>query len=130
MKRQAVLLHQRGNVSANLMWGPPLTSEQKIQLVESLQALRGKDYWASPFPEGDGVTFTHKSYDGNKALVDLNACFEWLEISAPSQNASEAVAKLHSGRKVRIRYLVPADKLLQWPALIQLGPYKIHRPVV
>ncbi|MFZ6723606.1 hypothetical protein [Undibacterium sp. Ji49W] len=130
MKIKSVLLHQYENVSANLLWCPPLPEECSHLLKSSLELLQSKGYWVSPFPEGDGLTINNKTYDPKIALNDLKLCFEWLEIDGPSGNAQEAVQQLHAGRMVRVRYLVPVDKLLQWPDIVELGPYNIHRPVI
>lgn len=109
---------------------PPLKKCLEHQLCASLEQLRERGYWASPFPEGDGITFSHESYDEDTAAKDIQSCCQWLEIELPGENFQESLKQLHVGRKVRVRYLVPVDKLLQWQDLIELGPYKIHRPVI
>lgn len=46
----------------------------------ALQAFRARGYWASCFPEGDGITFQPLSgQDEEQCLADVRACWpEWL----------------------------------------------------
>ncbi len=129
--KKAILLHQRENICANIRWVPPLSLVEFNHLSLSINELRTLGYWASPFPEGDGVTFSHERYDRDTAVNDISLCFSWLEINEEDheQSVAKALQQLNENEKITIRYLVPADKLLIYES-ISLGPYTIHRPVV
>ncbi|PCI59074.1 MAG: hypothetical protein COB35_12170 [Gammaproteobacteria bacterium] len=63
---EAFLLPPHDNYSGNLLWSPFQSEERIAEIEASLSKIVNMDYWASPFPEGDGVTFkpnTKKSED-------------------------------------------------------------------
>ena len=131
MTTKAILLHQRGNVGANVIWVAPLPRIEQDALLPSIEAFRARGYWASAFPQGDGITLRHEEYDDTNCLEDVRSCFPWLSIDevGQGQSVSQAMQRLNADRRLLIRYLVPAAKLLIYEN-IELGPYKIHRPVV
>jgi hypothetical protein len=128
---KAILLHQRGDVNANIRWVPPLPQTAQECLLPSIEALRSRRYWASPFLEGDGVTLRRGNYGDRTALNDVRLCFRWLDIHDVGQGQSvpQAMQELNAGRELLVRYLVPADKLVVHES-VSLGPYRIHRPVI
>ncbi len=75
----AVLHHQRANVHANLLWRT-LSSKERDMIAASLDALRRLGYDASPFPEGDGITFGHSTYVEAEALEHVRQSFDWLQV--------------------------------------------------
>lgn len=45
-----------------------------------LIAFRGRGYWASCFPEGDGITFYHETDEqipAEHVIQDITECFGW-----------------------------------------------------
>lgn len=82
--RRAILKHQHGNYSANLVWGPTLAPDLASQLTSSCDGLSSLGYEVSPFPEGDGVTFTHPQYSKEQALGHVDENFRWLAVTDKS----------------------------------------------
>jgi hypothetical protein len=57
------------NPEAMTVWNPPETPDK-------LGRFRGRGYWASCFPEGDGITFTDKQErPGDEVMKDIRECF-------------------------------------------------------
>jgi hypothetical protein len=54
---KARFLPPRENYSGNLLWNKEDFSNKESEISKSLHKLREIGYWASAFPEGDGVTF-------------------------------------------------------------------------
>ena len=82
---KAFLLPPYDNTSGNLLWSPFQSEERNVEIEASLSKIVNMDYWASPFPEGDGVTFkpnTKKTED--EITSDFKECFEWLDIKKTS----------------------------------------------
>ncbi|MFG1270451.1 hypothetical protein [Xanthobacter versatilis] len=82
----AVLIHPRGDHMGNLLWAGVLPADQAAALAASIAAVRAQGYWASPFPEGDGVTFKRygeSSHDAAVCLADFEAAFAFMEWPAP-----------------------------------------------
>lgn len=45
---------------------------------ERLTAFRARGYWASCFPEGDGITFQHEDERSDETVMnDVRECFGW-----------------------------------------------------
>lgn len=45
---------------------------------EKIEAFRARGYWASCFPEGDGITFSHEDGRTDEQVVaDIQECFGW-----------------------------------------------------
>lgn len=128
---RAVLIHQRGDANANVRWVPPLPESLQERVGPGLERLRAQGYFASAFPEGDGLTVRHASYDSTQAYADISAAFPWLALESIEDTSKipELLNELHGGRRLSVRYLVPVDKLLLHET-IDMGPYVIHRPVV
>lgn len=55
---QAKLLPPRNDYLGNLLWNAAELAGREKQLSISLSRLRELGYWASPFPERDGVAGT------------------------------------------------------------------------
>jgi hypothetical protein len=80
---KAIVKPPRGHYYGNLLWNASEVSESATLIQNSLENFRRLGYYASPFPEGDGVAFgdeTKKKKDA-EIVGDLRACFEWLDIS-------------------------------------------------
>lgn len=56
----------------------PLQFSSQFGTSSTIDAFRARGYWASCFPEGDGITFSHES-DKTDADVakDVKECFGW-----------------------------------------------------
>ncbi len=118
-KRIAILKHQQGNISANLLWGSPLPPELDVYVAESCQALRELGYFASAFPEKDGVTISHPNYLREAALSDIQTKFHWLDITDELTNISQ----LYGDETVECTILVPVEKL-HLTCLLEAEPYR------
>lgn len=45
---------------------------------EKIEAFRARGYWASCFPEGDGITFKHDDARSDEEVMrDIQECFGW-----------------------------------------------------
>lgn len=129
----AVLLHPRGDYMGNLLWPGALPSEELAALSAAVDEIRARGYWASPFPEGDGISF--KTSDGanidpEAMLADFRAAFAFLEIDAldPDEGQARALARLAAGRTASCTYLVPVEGMrLEEP--LSLGETRLHAPV-
>lgn len=117
-KRVAILKHQRGCVSANLFWGPPLPAGRQALVVDACAVLRELGYSASPFPEGDGVTMSHPTYSPTAALADVSSQFSWLDITDEPIGQGE----LYGNETVECTILVPVEKL-HLTCLVEAPPY-------
>lgn len=118
-KRVAIFKHQKGNISANLLWGPPLLPELDVYVAESCQALRELGYFASAFPEKDGVTISHPNYLRETALTDIQTKFYWLDITDKLTHVSQ----LYGDEIVECTILVPVEKL-HLTCLLEVEPYR------
>ncbi|MCP4326642.1 MAG: hypothetical protein GY787_33395 [Alteromonadales bacterium] len=81
---KARFLPPRENYSGNLLWNKESFSSKKAEIDNSLNKLREMGYWASPFPEGDGVTFNiydKKIIRNNEQMLDdFVLSFDWVDI--------------------------------------------------
>jgi hypothetical protein len=114
--KKAILVHPSGNFSGNLLWSGSLLGALDAKLPEALERVRAFGYWASAFPEGDGVTFNaanRHDYDPGRALRDFSAAFDFLEIMEHELGRSIAstLADSSGGQMIRCRYLVPVNRL-------------------
>ncbi len=69
--------------NGNLLWNVSAIDNHRNSINTSITQLRKLDYWASEFPEGDGITFTisDKKKTSDEILADFRSCFGWLHIS-------------------------------------------------
>lgn len=116
--RRAILRHQNGNHCANLIWGPTLALELACQVSTACKGLSALGYEVSPFPEGDGVTFTHPQYSKETALGHVEEHFRWLAVTDKSLNEDE----LYEDAVLPCKVLVPVEKL-HLTVQIQAPPY-------
>lgn len=48
---------------------------------DKIEAFRARGYWASCFPEGDGITFQHEDERSDETVInDVRECFGWLVV--------------------------------------------------
>lgn len=128
---QGILLHQDGNKSANILWAPPLHNDVLELIPNSLDELRKFGYFASAFPEGDGITLSSYAYDPAQALNHIAFALPWISFDRDDAKAtlSERLNRLNKNRTISVRYFVPANTL-RIDSTIALGPYTIHRPII
>jgi hypothetical protein len=60
-KLSAVLLPPHQEYSGNLLWNASNIIGCESEIYASINQLRGLGYWASAFPEGDGISFTENT---------------------------------------------------------------------
>jgi hypothetical protein len=72
-----LLLHPREKFMGNILWPRSPTPEELAFLTAGGERLRVCGYWASFFPEGDGIAFKREGekYDRAQALADLSESF-------------------------------------------------------
>jgi len=96
---EARLLPPRENYSGNLVWRKDTSIEKAKEISASLEKIRSLGYWASAFPEGDGVTFKYESETHDKSnvdmLADFRSSFAWIHIElANSKDSNLELAEL------------------------------------
>lgn len=94
-KVPAVLLPPHHEYTGNLLWNASDVVGRESEIGSSISQLRELGYWASAFPEGDGVTFTEESgKKRNDELVsDVRSCFDWLNISVDLTKLNQEAPK-------------------------------------
>ena len=132
LRTGAVLIHPSGDYMGNLLWPGGLPAEQHEALPAAISAISAQGYWASPFPEGDGVTFQRNNtpYDPDVALADFRAAFAFLDLDVldPGEGQARALARLAGDRKISCTCLVPVEGL-RLEAPFDLGETRFHAPV-
>ena len=57
-------------------------SKAEMGASPKLDAFRARGYWASCFPEGDGITWKpEQGQDDNRCLSDIRDCFGWPDVT-------------------------------------------------
>lgn len=109
----ARILFPRENVNGNLLWNKAEAVSEQSRISASLTKLRALGYWASAFPEGDGVTFSDKSCRSESVtLGDFVVAFDWLKISTgKSGNGNFELAELDTGSEILCTVIVPLSRL-------------------
>lgn len=133
LRTGAVLIHPSGDYMGNLLWPGVLPGEHQEALPVAIAAISAQGYWASPFPEGDGVTFNRYGetpYDPDAALADFRAAFGFLDLDVldPGEGQARALAGLAGDRKIICTCLVPVEGL-RLEAPFDLGETRFHVPV-
>lgn len=110
---KAFLLPPYDNYPGNLLWSPFQSEEYTAKINASLNKIVNMDYWASPFPEGDGVTFkpnTKKTED--EITSDFKECFDWLDIvKATHEVAIEQLALIDAEIFIDCTVTVPLQQI-------------------
>lgn len=91
----AILKPPHHEYNGNLLWNVASVVGKEREISESLDQLRKLGYWASPFPEGDGVTLNDetKSIAIDELLEDVRRCFKWLDISVDLEGIDKPAPK-------------------------------------
>lgn len=121
-------MYPKTNIHGNLLWNKTEFSNKENEISASLGKLRALGYWASPFPEGDGITFSvneglTKTDDG--VLADFQISFGWVTISsATNSDGNSVLAELESEDAIlNCIVIVPLDKIFIQET-IDIGIYK------
>ena len=133
LRTGAVLRHPSGDYMGNLLWPGVLPADQREALPAAIAAISAQGYWASPFPEGDGVAFRRYDetpYDPDAALADFQAAFGFLKLGVldPDEGQARALARLAGDRSISCICLVPVEGL-RLEASFDLGETRFHAPV-
>lgn len=89
--------HVEGRYYGNIMWdgkhparygkfpashpvgGPLFFTGDQCGNSEQMSAFRDRGYWASCFPEGDGITFAPMNgQQSEQVIADIQECFGWI----------------------------------------------------
>lgn len=127
---KATLLLPHENYSGNLLWRKAELLSKEPGLNHSLKLLSQLGYWASPFPEGDGVTFNDSGIgrSGKQILDDFSTAFPWLDISmGTSGSSNQELADLEvdadATTKLDCIVVVPLERV-HFEASFELGPFR------
>ncbi len=125
---EARLLPPRENYLGNLVWRKETFIEKPTEISISLENIRALGYWASAFPEGDGVAFKYEgetcSKNNIEILADFRVCFAWICIElASSADSNSELAKLETEDiELNCIVIVPIEKIFIQETLI-VGKY-------
>jgi hypothetical protein len=110
---KAVLLSPHGSALGNLLWSGQLPADYHQKLADSLALIRKRGYWASAFPECDGITFRKSDYTPKSGLADFRECFGFIDIieKEPGRSVGDQLAELAGDTIVACRCLVPVAGL-------------------
>lgn len=109
----ARIIFPNGHYSGNLLWNKAEALVREPAIADSLSLIRLRNYWASAFPEGDGVTFTDENKRSDaEVLKDFINCFDWLDIAVgQTKNANFELADLEGDAEIQCTVIVPLSKL-------------------
>lgn len=131
---KTLLLHPRANIMGNILWPRVPTPEELALLTIGIERFRARGYWASFFPEGDGITFKWEGTEYNhvQALEDISESFAPVQVvEGDGPNGRVGLAELmddDTQGSVRVRYLVPVDQFLLHESFT-IGGTSFHAPV-
>ncbi|WP_417442106.1 hypothetical protein [Idiomarina sp.] len=113
--------------NGNLVWAKSDFEGKEDEVSKSLENIRVKGYWASPFPEGDGVTFSVEDEiskkDDDEIFSDFTECFDWVEIKrGESKDANLELAELEPEREFKCIVIVPLKSIFIQETLT-VGPF-------
>ncbi|MBN1187193.1 MAG: hypothetical protein JXB49_33250 [Bacteroidales bacterium] len=74
--------------SGNLFWEPNKILDWNTIVKPAIHELEVRGYFASPFPEGDGITFNHEGKNGFGMISDIQTIFRILDIIISDNPAS------------------------------------------
>lgn len=93
-KLRAVIRPPHHEYNGNLLWAAEEVFKSGVEVGQSVSKLVKIGYWASEFPEGDGITFTSGTKKSLEELTsDFSACFDWLEISIDTVDMDKPAPK-------------------------------------
>lgn len=100
----------------NLVWRREDYLEKQTEISLSLDDVRKLGYWASAFPEGNGIVFSPPSAiskSNQDMLDDFRKCFNWINIEqAQSLSSNSEIADLETeDRTLNCAVIVPLEKI-------------------
>lgn len=107
---KARLIPPYGVCTGNFVWNKAEIAGKDSLLAESLATLATIGYWASPYPEGDGITFKFEGEDlaSEQMLLQFKMAFPWLDIDlSHTRNANFALADLAADTEIQCTIIVP-----------------------
>jgi len=75
----AIYLDAGDNSNGNLRWNGRYIYPES-DLISAMESLRAKEYTVSAFQEGDGLTFSHPTFDNQQMLDDLRSALLGVDI--------------------------------------------------
>lgn len=80
---KAILKPPRGNFYGNLLWNKGEAEKVSSRLRLAIEKIRSRGYYASQYPEGDGLAFGDESKRRKDVEIvgDFRECFDWVDIS-------------------------------------------------
>ena len=110
---KAHIIIPNGHYTGNLLWNKEEVLPRGHLLDQSLIRIRSMHYWASAYPEGDGVTFTDAmNRSAVEILRDFSDCFSWLDIAVgKTKNSNFELAELEPSSEMLCTVIVPLSKL-------------------
>ncbi|EER62151.1 hypothetical protein AcdelDRAFT_0273 [Acidovorax delafieldii 2AN] len=125
---KAKLLLPHGDYSGNLLWRKADLLGNEELLAESVKTMIALGYWASPFPEGDGVAFNDKAGGRSRqeVLADFAAAFPWLDVAmGESGDANLELAEFEVEEETEIvcTVIVPLERVF-FEESFELGPFR------
>jgi hypothetical protein len=121
---EARIMFPSGNVNGNLLWNKLDAISNQESIKQSLLKLQAMSYWVSRFPEGDGVTFSHKGARSDDEIMGhFTDAFDWLTISKATKSGNLELADLEPDREILCTVIVPLYKL-KIETTFQLAQYQ------
>jgi len=107
------LLPPNAKCSGNLLWSICEILNFQDEEIASLEKIREEGYWASAFPEGDGIVFTSNlNKNSDEILSDFQECFKWLKIEISSfKYAKKQLALIDSEHYIPCTVTVPLKQI-------------------
>ncbi len=128
---KATFLAPRGNYTGNILWREAELFGKESLLEHSISTICELGYWASCFPERDGITFQdeHGKRSAQQMLIDFQRSFPWLTISLGTQGSSNLElaaleSEAESTRTLTCTVIVPVLKL-HFESSLDLGPFRL-----
>lgn len=125
---KAMFIHPNENRSGNIFWPIKPTFDELERLHKAREAIASLGYWASFFPEGDGITFSKSPYEPKQGLKDFSRCFDFVDFHVAPGYCGNTLAALEPEKAIETSYLVPVTGL-QLTETIQIGKTLFHAPV-
>ncbi|WP_148654140.1 hypothetical protein [Burkholderia plantarii] len=110
---QASLLPPKANHHGNLLWNTGEHAGLATEIDDACRQLTALGYWASAFPDGDGVVFAVPAGTSDADMLEhFRAAFTWLDISLKTgSNTHAELAELDGDRMIPCTFAVPLDKI-------------------
>ena len=107
------ILFPKAGAHGNLVWDPAQICGKAHLLDASLIAIRRVGYWASPFPEGDGIAFAWTAGERGHDIMlrEFKLAFAWLDLAADSTEGDLGKTEYDVDLDVLCTVMVPLAKV-------------------